>query len=377
MNVSPYHNKSCPEFQFANFNQDCGCFVVGTKTGFRIFNSDPLKQREQRHEERPGEEVDLDVGRGSPTEGDRSPPRSTSDPPPSVICAEMLFRCNYVAYVAEDNRNVVRIWDDLKRRAVITIEFQTEVRAVKLRRDRIVVVLEKLIKVYTFTSSPQQLHVFDTCANTRGICSLSPSSTNGLLAFPAPDTGKVQLVDLANTEKPARFISAHEAKLCCVTLNIPGTRIATASDKGTLVRVFDTGNGQLLTELRRGSQPATIYSINFSSDSSLLCASSSHGTIHVFSVEDPKKNKQSSLLSSTPFLGAGKSLLPKYFSSEWSFSRIEVPGGTPCICAFGSTPDSIVAVCADGSYHKFTYQNGSHVRDVYRMFLDMGDADVE
>ena len=47
----------------------------------------------------------------------------------------------------------------------------------------------------------------------------------------------------------------------------------------------------------------------FSSDSTLLCASSSHGTIHVFSVEDPKKNKQSSLLSSTPFLGAGKSLV--------------------------------------------------------------------
>ena len=106
--------------------------------------------------------------------------------------------------------------------------------------------------------------MFDTCPNPRGICSLSPSSDNGLLAFPAPDpTGRVQLVDLANTDQPSRQISAHDSRLCCITLNIPGTRLATASDKGTLVRVFNTADGQLLTELRRGSQPATIYSINF------------------------------------------------------------------------------------------------------------------
>ena len=57
----------------------------------------------------------------------------------------------------------------------------------------------------------------------------------------------------------------------------------------------------------------------FSSDSTLLCASSSHGTIHVFSVEDPKRNKQSSLLSSTPFLGAGKNLVGN--NKEYKASR--------------------------------------------------------
>lgn len=97
---------------------------------------------------------------------------------------------------------------------------------------------------------------------------------------------------------------------------ISGTRLATASEKGTLIRVFDVSNGNLVSELRRGTNPANIYCINFNATSSLLCVASDHGTIHIFCLEEKNKNKQSSL--------AGATFLPKYFSSMWSFSKIEV-----------------------------------------------------
>ncbi|XP_027696767.1 WD repeat domain phosphoinositide-interacting protein 3 isoform X3 [Vombatus ursinus] len=266
---------------FAGFNQDHGCFSCGMENGFRVYNTDPLKEKEKQ------EFLEGGVGH-----------------------VEMLFRCNYLALVGGGKK-------------------------------------------------PKY-------PPNKGLCVLCPNSNNSLLAFPGTHTGHVQIVDLANTEKPPVDIPAHEGVLSCIALNLQGTRIATASEKGTLIRIFDTSSGHLIQELRRGSQAANIYCINFNQDASLICVSSDHGTVHIFAAEDPKRNKQSSLASA--------SFLPKYFSSKWSFSKFQVPSGSPCICAFGTEPNAVIAICADGSYYKFLFnQKGECSRDVYAQFLEMTD----
>ena len=67
-------------------------------------------------------------------------------------------------------------------------------------------------QVYTFTATPQALHVFTTSPNPKGLCSLSPASEKSLLAFPEGADGNVRLFDLADPEKRPAHIQAHSAK---------------------------------------------------------------------------------------------------------------------------------------------------------------------
>jgi len=280
---------------------------------------------------------------------------------------EMLFRCNILAVVGSGSNakypsNKVLIWDDYQNKCIAELEFRNEVKAVKLRRDRIVVVLEQKVYVYNFADL-QLVHQIDTCFNPRGLCALSPGA-NTVLAVPGLKTGTVH-VELYDS-KTTQLIQAHNNGLSQIVLSLDGTRIATSSEKGTLIRIFDAKTGDQLKELRRGADRAEIYSLAFSPNSAWICVSSDKGTIHVYGIGsgDPSnedearaasaKKQQDDSKTKVSSLSFMKEILPAYFSSEWSFASFHIPDAR-CIVSFGTQSDTIIVVCGDGSYYKYSF----------------------
>lgn len=114
-----------------------------------------------------------------------------------------------------------------KNRCIGELSFRSEVRAVKLRRDRVVVVLEYKIYVYNFADLKLLDHI-ETTQNTKGLCALCPYSSNTVLVCPGLSKGHVR-VELYDHKKTT-LIEAHETSLACFALNFDGTRLATASE---------------------------------------------------------------------------------------------------------------------------------------------------
>ncbi|XP_078393858.1 LOW QUALITY PROTEIN: WD repeat domain phosphoinositide-interacting protein 4 [Cetorhinus maximus] len=146
--------------------------------------------------------------------------------------------------------------------------------------------------------------------------------------------------------------------------------------QGTLIRLFDTQTKEKLVELRRGTDPATLYCINFSHESSFLCASSDKGTVHIFALKDTKLNRRSALAR----VGKVGPVIGQYVDSQWSLASFTVPAECACICAFGKNTsknvNSVIAICVDGTFHKISFTpDGNCNREAFDVYLDICDDD--
>ena len=258
--------------------------------------------------------------------------------------------------------NKIIIWDDQKKRNNIIgeLRFNSPVLNVKMKQDRLIGICQS--KIYIFNiNTLETLDMFDTYDNINGIVGFSPGELICVLAFPYESRGKVRIVNFNSLAQPP-IISAHESKIACLCVNRNGTLLATSSDKGTLVRIFDVKDGKLLIELRRGAKNAEINCIIFDEYNKLVACASGTGTVHIFSIVEAMKNNynenyysdqndgdetknQKSFLSGFNFL---HKLSSSYFGSEWSFAKLRLQEHKSIISFLHN--NSICALTSDGKY---------------------------
>lgn len=217
-----YSSSNPPRTIFhVDFNQDYSCFVMATDRGFFVYDCDPVKEALKRQ---------LDSG---------------------FSIVQMLFKCNIMVCVGSGTEpkfssNKLMIWDDHEYRYIGELSFRSEVKAVRLRNDRIVVVLAQKIHVYRFQDF-RVLHTIETYPNDKGLCQVSQVSGNMVLVCLGLRKGEVRIEHYGL--RKTKFIAAHDSSIACCALTNDGRLLATASTKGTLVRVFNTLDGSLLQEV--------------------------------------------------------------------------------------------------------------------------------
>ncbi|KAL9935245.1 hypothetical protein V8E36_005593 [Tilletia maclaganii] len=273
--------KAASELLAVNFNQDHSCVAVGTRHGYSISNCEPFG-RVYNKKEGP------------------------------IYIIEMLFCTSLVALVGTPDGTPtssprrLQIVNTKRNSQICSLTFPTTILGVKLNRRRLVVILEEAIYIYDI-SNMKLLHIIETSPNPNAICALSPSSDPCYLAYPSPipsptspfsnpgqsgsngsgsgasqsAPGDVLIFDLMSLSV-TNIVQAHKTPISALALNSTGTMLATASDKGTIIRVFSVPNAQKVFQLRRGTYPARIYNLSFNAVSSLLCASSDTDTVHIF-----------------------------------------------------------------------------------------------
>ena len=328
-------NNNFSEILYISFNQDSSCISIGSESGFKIINACPFLDLYYR---------DMKGGIG---------------------IVEILNNTNILGLAGGGKNpkyplNEFVLWDEEKGEEIGNIKLKKDILNIKLKENKIYIVTSE--KIYLFDFNLNLIDVLES-KNSFGLISLCYKED--IIAY--PDKKIEGYIRIKNYDKKLNyFFFAHRTPLSCLHLNQEGNLIATSSLKGTLVRIYNILNGNLIQEVRRGHESSFINYISFDPSQKYFAVVSDRKTIHLFFLSDnnlinngDNNNIKSKIISEeeeekkNEIVDNKKSVFNKfinYFGSEYSFTRFKI-NYNKAICNFG--PDNtIIIVTYDGKYYQ-------------------------
>ncbi|XP_032473835.1 WD repeat domain phosphoinositide-interacting protein 1 isoform X1 [Phocoena sinus] len=321
-----------------SFNQDCTSLAIGTKSGYKLFSLSSVEQLDPVH---------------------------GSNDIPDVCIVERLFSSSLVVVVSHTKPRQMNVYHFKKGTEICSYSYSSNVLSIRLNRQRLLVCLEESIYIHNIKDMKLLKTILDIPPNPTGLCALSINHSNSYVAYPGSrTTGEIVLYD-GHALKTVCTIAAHEGALAAIAFNASGSRLASASEKGTVIRVFSVPDGQKLYEFRRGMKRyVTISSLAFSMDSQLLCASSNTETVHIFKLEHLANRQPEEPSTWTSYMGkmlmAATNYLPTQVSDMMNQDRAFATGrlgfsGHRNICTLSTIQKLPRLLVASSSGHLYIY----------------------
>ena len=296
----------------------------------------------------------------------------------------MLKRSNILALVGGGNlpkfsENKITIWDDHQGIIMSQIRLNSNIIKVKIREDVIIGAL--IDKIYIINMNTlETMDILETLNNPNGILSISYKINDIYIAFPnSKCKGKVEINNYIisknnfNKDQP-KFIQAHESNIAYITLNNEGTLLATASDKGTLIRLFNILKTEKIIELRRGAKNAIINCLAFDINTEFIGCTSDSFTVHIFDIHEinkfleQKEEKSQSNTNNNNKKEKVKNGKPVKIN-ERSFAKYKVQDVKSFIgfCQ----KNNIIILTPDGKYQKITFdvKSGGNCKKIEENFI--------
>ncbi|EDW17204.1 WD repeat domain phosphoinositide-interacting protein 2 isoform X4 [Drosophila mojavensis] len=324
---------------FVNFNQNITSLAVATSGSYSLYSLSS---------------VDSTLDKIYNTKSD------------DLFLIERLFESSLVAIVSQRAPRKLKVCHFKKQSEICNYSYSNTILAVKLNRERLIVCLEESLYIHNIQDMKVVHTIRDTPCNQLGLCALSSSSEHCYLAYPGSVTsGEVQIFDAINLHAKT-MIPAHDTPLAAIAFSPSGTEIATASERGTVIRVFSSQDGSRLFELRRGlKRCVSIVSLSFSTCAEYLVSSSNTETVHIFRLDrSAAENSDHGKQSSDDWMGFLSKTVTSYlptqvtdvFSQGRAFASVTLPeAGVRRMCAITTIQKQLRLLIASQDGYLYVY----------------------
>jgi WD40 repeat protein len=311
-----------------SFNDNASCLVVGHNSGFVIYSLKPTLSKNIVTEFSGG------IGK-----------------------ARILRLTNILGLVGGGDdpyksKDTVIIWNQHKKTKVLGIELNDPVKNLYVINKQIIIVLEKRICVAALNNGDIK-YMQDTYANENGLCKYSYKNDSLVIVTLGSKKGEIGIWKLQTDVHSVIQAHSDQHNVSALAINEDGSLVASASESGNNIHVYNTDSGTLLYKLRRGTSEAKIYDICFDIKSTQIVCTSDKGTVHIWDLtksEVDVQNKKS-------VLSGFKDYLPEYFDSNWSKHQISIGDISKNICAFDE--ENIIHIASmDGNYFRISEKDG-------------------